>query len=201
MRFFASALTVSLSLLAAPLSAQDASRPKGPPEDRPAAARPAPRVTLDDLFERLGKADTEREADGIAALIGRRLARSGSDTADLLLNRATEAFEAKDYPLSIEILDRALALQPGWAEAWYRRAIVFYQLDDPVAAMADLHRALKIEPRHFEAWTGLGHIYLASDDKARALEAYRRALKINPKISTLEMVVTRLGHAVGGQDL
>jgi cytochrome c-type biogenesis protein CcmH/NrfG len=94
-----------------------------------------------------------------------------------------------------------LALQPGWAEAWYRRATLFYQLDDPVGAMADLHKALKLEPRHFGAWTGLGHILMASDDKARALEAYRRALKINPQFPTLQMIVTRLDHEVGGQDL
>lgn len=202
MRFFASLLTLIMSLATYPLSAQEATRPKDLPKDEAPASRPAPKpVTLDDLFDRLAKAGSEREAEGIANLIERRFSRSGSDTADLLLSRATKAFTEKDYPLAIELLDRVLALQPNWAEAWYRRATVFYQIDDPVGAMADLHRALKIEPRHFNAWTGLGHILMASDDKARALEAYRRVLKINPQETSVQTIVTRLLPDVDGQDL
>jgi len=201
MRFFASILILSLSFVPHPLGAQEPARPKDskeqiqPPQARPRAS------TLDELFERLGKAQTEREAEGIAALIERRFARSGSDTADLLLNRAAEAYGKKDFPLAIELIDRVLVLQPNWAEAWYKRATVFYQLDDPVGAMADLHRAITIEPRHFNAWTGLGHILMASDDKVRALQAYRRVLTINPQMSDVKTIVNRLGPDVDGQDL
>lgn len=198
MRFFAFLLTLILSLAAYPLSAQEPARPKAPTKEQPPAPKP---ITLDDLFDRLSKSVSEREAEGITKLIERRFARSGSDTADLLLARATEAFEEKNYPLSIELLDRVLALQPNWAEAWYRRATVFYQIDDPVGAMADLSRAVKIEPRHFNAWTGLAHILMASDDKARALEAYRRVLKINPQESSVQTIVNRLSPDVDGQDL
>jgi tetratricopeptide (TPR) repeat protein len=202
MRFFASVLTLSLSLVSHPLGAQEPARPKDPKEQTQPAKPSAPRTSsIDELFERLGKAQSEREAEGIASLIDRRFSRSGSDTADLLLSRAAEAFGKKDFPLAVELIDRVLVLRPNWAEAWYKRATVFYQLDDPVAAMADLHRALKIEPRHFNAWTGLGHILMASDDKARALEAYRRVLKINPQSSEVKTVVDRLTPEVDGQDL
>ena len=201
MRFFACLLAFALVSAALPSSAQEPARPKDskeqiqPPQARTRAS------TLDELFERLGKAQTERGAEGIAALIERRFARSGSDTADLLLNRAAEAFGKKDFPLAIELIDRVLVLQPNWAEAWYKRATVLYQLDDPVGAMADLHRAITIEPRHFNAWTGLGHILMASDDKARALQAYRRVLTINPQMSDVKTIVNRLGPDVDGQDL
>jgi tetratricopeptide (TPR) repeat protein len=199
MRFFASLLTVSLSLAALPAGAQDKPRPQ---QDPAPAARPAPRPsTLDELFDRLSKAESEREAQGIAALIERRFSRSGSDTADLLLSRATEAFKEKNYPLAVELLDRILVLQPNWAEAWYRRATLFYQLDDPAGAIADLYQALKLEPRHFSAWTGLGHILMSSEDKPRALEAFRRALKINPQVEMLQTMVMRLDREVAGQDL
>ena len=207
MRFFASALILSLSLVSHPVGAQQPARPKdaprGAPKDQAQPAKPNPprASNLDELFERLGKAQNEREAQGIASLIERRFSRSRSDTADLLLSRAAEAFGKKDFPLSIELIDRVLALQPNWAEAWYKRATVFYQLDDPVGAMADLHRALKIEPRHFNAWTGLGHILMASDDKARALQAYRKVLEINPQMDDVKTIVTRLAPEVDGQDL
>lgn len=201
MRFFACLLTFIVSFAALPLSAQEPARPKDSKEQAQPPQAPPRASTLNELFERLGKAQSEREAEGISSLIERRFSRSGSDTADLLLNRAAEAFGKKDFPLAIELIDRVLTLQPNWAEAWYKRATVFYQLDDPVGAMADLHRAIKIEPRHFNAWTGLGHILMASDDKTRALQAYRRVLTINPQMSDVKTIVDRLSPEVDGQDL
>src|SRR5918998_4129071 len=199
MRFFVCLLTASLGLAVLPAGAQDRARPS---QDAPPAARTMPRPSsLDELFDRLAKAQSETEAQGVASLIERRFSRSGSDTADLLLGRATEAFKKKDYPLAIELLDRVLVLQPAWAEAWYRRATLFYQLDDPVGAMADLHRALKLEPRHFSAWTGLGHILMASEDKPGALEASPGPLKNTPRPEAPHPRVPRLDHEVGGQDL
>ncbi|MGO4573569.1 tetratricopeptide repeat protein [Microvirga sp. 2TAF3] len=198
MRFFAFLLTASLSIAAHPLNAQEAVRPGA----QPPKTRPAPRpLTLDSLFERLAKAGSEREADGIASLIERRLSRSGSDTADLLLTRVSKALDEKDLPLCVELLDRILVLEPNWAEAWYRRALVFYMLDDPVRALVDLHQAVKLEPRHFGAWTALGHLFMASDDKPHALAAYRKVLQINPQTSSLQTIVSHLGLEIDGQDL
>src|SRR5215212_365930 len=166
---------------------------------RPGQAESARRgATLDELFARLAGAKDETEANGVASLIERRWMRSGSDTADLLLARAGEAIKGKDYPLAIELLDRVIALQPGWAEAWNRRATAFYLLDDPVSAVADLRKTLAREPRHF---AGLGHIYMANGDKARALEAYRKALAIHPYLDTVRVTVEHLAPEVDGRDL
>ena len=197
MRILASIL--ALSLVAAPAAAQTAAEPKAQTEkSAPAERKPS---TLDELFERLAKATDEVEGKGIASLIERRWARSGSDTADLLLNRATQAFSKKDYPLSIELLDRVLALEPEWVEAWYRRATAFYLLDDPVSALADIRQAVTREPRHFGAWVGLGHILMASDDKPRALQAFRRALEIHPQLAPVQTLVERLTLEIEGKDL
>lgn len=200
-----SVVCIALLLAALPAHAQSQRPPAARPapdakasEPKPAPPRPS---TLNDLFERLAAARDEAEGKGIATLIGRRWSRSGSDTADLLMSRAADAARSKDYPLAIEILDRILVLEPNWAEAWHRRANVFYMLDDPVNAIADLRRALAVEPRHFEAWAGLGHIFMASDDKRGALEAYRRALKIHPRMENVRTRVERLTPQVDGQDL
>ena len=116
------------------------------------------RATLDDLFGRLAGAKDETEAKGVANLIERRWSRSGSDTADLLMTRASEAIQAKEHALGVELLDRVIALKPDWAEAWNRRATAFFLLDDVASSMADLRQVLAREPRHFGAWAGLGHI-------------------------------------------
>ena len=198
MRSFAFLSGLALLAAAPAALAQPAAEPQPPAATGRAET---PRNSLDDLFERLAKATDENEAKGIAGLIERRWARSGSDTADLLMTRAGQAIQSKEFPLAIELLDRVLALEPGWVEAWYRRANVFFLMDDPVDAMADLKQVLTREPRHFAAWTGLGHIFMNSDDKPRALEAYRKALSIHPKLSSVETLVERLKPSVDGLDL
>ena len=204
MRVFVLTLALATAITAA-ASAQPAPKPTPAPggdsKAEPAKPPPRPRATLDDLFKRLAGAPTEREAGGIASLIERRWAQSGSDTADLLMARAGEAIGAKNDPLAVEILDRVIVLEPGWAEAWNRRATTFYLLDDPVSAMADIRQVLAREPRHFGAWAGLGHIYMSTGDKKRAVEAYRRALAIHPHLSSVKTIVERTAPEVEGRDL
>lgn len=168
---------------------------------RPLHPEPVKPVTLDDLFARLAGARDEVEAKGIAGLIERRWSNSGSDTADLLMSRAADAVRTKDTALAVELLDRVIALQPRWAEAWHRRAGVFQLLDDPVGAMADLSQAITREPRHFEAWSDLGKLYLSSGDKRRALGAFRHALAIHPYLASARTIVDRLSPEVDGRDL
>ena len=189
------AVPLSASLGQGDLGLRPASPPSQPQRD---AGR---RATLDDLFKRLADAKDEAEAKGIAGLIERRWSRSGSDTADLLLTRASDAIQGKEFPLAIELLDRVIALQPEWAEAWNRRATAFFLLDDTASAMADLRQVLTREPRHFGAWAGLGHIYNAGGDKGRALDAYRKALAINPRMEDLRGMVERLAPEIDGRDI
>ena len=199
MRRFALAAALAAGLIApADHGFAQGDRPAKP---RPGQAEPKRAATLDELFSRLAAAKEETEANGVASLIERRWMRSGSDTADLLMSRAGEAIKAKDYPLAIELLDRVIALQPGWAEAWNRRATAFYLLDDPVSAIADLRQVLAREPRHFAALAGLGHIYMVSGDKARALDTFRRALAIHPYLDPVRTTVERLTPEIDGRDL
>ncbi len=187
-------------------AAAQGAQPRGGPS-RPEAAKPeppkppAPPQTLDDLFTRLAAAKDEREAQGVARLIERRWSRSGSDTADLLMQRAADAVKDKNHPLAIELLDRVLALEPGWAEAWYRRANVFFLAEDPASAVADLRQVILREPRHFGAWAGLGHILMSLEDKKRALEAYRRALAVHPHLERVKELAERLGPELDGRDI
>jgi tetratricopeptide (TPR) repeat protein len=196
-------LAASAALVATPLSGSLGQgdltmRPASPPPAQREAGR---RATLDDLFARLAGAKDEGEAKGIANLIERRWSRSGSDTADLLMSRASEAIQAKEHALAVELLDRVITLQPEWAEAWNRRATAFFLLDDTASSMADLRQVLAREPRHFGAWAGLGHIYMSAGDKTRALEAYRKALALHPHIESLRPLVDKLTPEIDGRDI
>lgn len=173
-------------------------------DDNPAAAAPAPprnpAATLDRLFERLAAAKTPEEAQGIARLIQRRWARSGSDTADLLMTRAQTAMKDRQIDLAIELLDRILALEPDWAEAWNQRANALFLAGDPIRSMLDIGEALKREPRHYGAMIGLGTILRQQGDDKRAMVAFRRALDIYPQLEAGKSAVDSLKTEIDGRD-
>lgn len=196
-------------LTAIPALAQDAA-PMRPglglsdKDDNPSLPAPAPSRTpaaiLDRLFERLAAAGSADEAKGIANLIQRRWARSGSDTADLLMTRAQTALQGKQIELAIELLDRIVTLEPDWAEGWNQRANALFISGDPIRSMLDIGEALKREPRHYGAMMGLGTILRQQGDDKHAIQAYRRALEVYPQMEAIKDAVQSLAVEVDGRD-
>jgi tetratricopeptide (TPR) repeat protein len=159
------------------------------------------RRTLDDLYGKLAMASDADEAKGLATLIGTIWMRSGSDTANLLMQRAAQAIEKKDYPLALDVLDRLVALKPSWAEAWNKRASVRYFAGDLDGSMVDVEHVLKLEPNHFGALEGMATILQRTGLDKRALEIYRRALAVYPHQPDVEKIVSKLTLQVEGQGI
>lgn len=213
-----SAATLLAFLLAAPsFAAAQAPAPSDQvaPPQRPGAVAPAdkddnpaaatvpsrgPAATLEKLFERLAAAKSAEEAKGVANLIQRRWARSGSSTADLLMTRAQTAMKDKRLEIAIELLDRVISLEPDWAEAWNQRANALFLAGDPIRSMLDIGETLKREPRHYGAMMGLGTILRQQGDDKRAMVAYRRALEIYPQLEAVKSAVDSLKIEVDGRD-
>lgn len=156
---------------------------------------------LDSLFESLKTAKTPPEAARIAREIQRIWSQSGSDTADLLMERADEAISNEEFPLAIEILDRLVVLQPDWAEAWNRRATVFFLTDDYRRSVSDIGEVLRLEPRHYGAISGLGLIYRSLGDNKRAFKAFEQALEIYPQNESVRESLEELRPSAEGLDL
>lgn len=177
--------------------------PKPTDATKPELPKPVPlaRQSMDQLFERLAAAKSPEEAKGISSLIQRRWSRSGSDTADLLMSRAQEAMKAKELALAVELLDRLIAIEPGWAEGWNQRANAFFLMDDSVRSLFDLAEALKREPRHFGALGGLGSIMRQQGQDKLALQALRKALSLHPQMDGVKEQVERLARDLDGRDI
>lgn len=157
--------------------------------------------TLDELFEQLPHNAGAPVGRRLEAEILRRFNKSGSATADLLLSWAAQAMEDKDYPLALDLLDQIVILKPDFAEAWNRRATVYYMLDDYGASISDIRQTLALEPRHFGALSGYGRILQAMDRDALAIRVYKRALEINPQLESVEKALERLEKDVAGESI
>jgi len=137
-------------------------------------------------------------------LVGLLLAaysQSGSDTGDLLLERAHKAITSQDAGAAEQILDAAIAFMPDEAEAWNARATLRYLDDDYDGSMADIAETLKREPRHLGALIGMASILEARGKKKEALEVYQRVLTIAPHWKTADEAAAKLKAEVAGQEL
>jgi tetratricopeptide (TPR) repeat protein len=211
MRSRHSALWLSLAAFAAlappARAADDANTPAE--AAKPDAAKPRPNLdtaegrkqALDDLFGRLAKAGDDHEAAVVTAAIQRVWSKSGSDTADLLLQRARDAMKKKDWSLSEQVLDKVIEIQPDWAEAWNQRATARFSEDDYSGSIEDVAHVLALEPRHFGALAGLGFMFQKMEMKPQALRAFRKALDVNPKQDELRKIVDKLAPEVDGTDI
>jgi tetratricopeptide (TPR) repeat protein len=154
---------------------------------------------LEILIAQLPFAPNAIQANEIATDILRLWAQSGSPTVDLLMAKAGEAADEADDPKrAIALLDRALSLDPKFAEGYTRRAAQLYEATNYAAALDDLNTALSLEPNHFVAWTGVGAVLEDMGNKPAALAAYRKALRVYPGFEAAQRGEARLSAALEG---
>lgn len=156
---------------------------------------------LDELYARLATAPDQATANTIAGAVEQLWQHSGSPTADLLVARAVAAAEAQNRVLAMKLLNAAVELQPDYAEAWNRRAYLFYLDNDYKRALGDLRRVLALDPRHFKALEGLGNLLQLLGEKKAALEAYESALRVHPNLPDAKKARDELKIEVEGQGI
>jgi tetratricopeptide (TPR) repeat protein len=175
-----------------------------PPREPTQAESPAPKTAADmreDLYKRLAASADADETEGLVGLLLASYGRTGSDTGDLLLERAHKAIATQDYDAAGRILDAAVAFLPDRAEVWNARATLRYLDDDTDGSMADIAETLKREPRHLGALMGMGSILESRGKKTEALEVYERALTIAPHWQAVEDKAAKLKAEIAGQEL
>lgn len=153
-----------------------------------------------ELLEALLQAD-EAQARKLDQQLQALWAKSGSASADLMLQRGRDALDSADLRAAIEHLTALTDHAPGFAEGWHSRASAFFAADMYGPAVADLERALRLNPNHYNAIYGLGLILEALGRYERAYAAYINALAIHPHHEEVTKAVNRLKPRVEGKAL
>ena len=137
--------------------------------------------TLDQLFGRLavsGLVEAERIQDDIW-----KMWMSHPDPAvEQQLREATDAIVQRRLDEAEDILDRLVAEQPDFPEAWNKRATMYYMQNRDGECLRDLHRVLRLEPRHFGAMCSFAQIGIEQGEPDLAIYAFDIALRINPHL-------------------
>ena len=112
-----------------------------------------------------------------------RLVRLFGRRGDLpaLMDLGAAAYFAGLKAEALAACDRALEINPQYAQAHYNRGVVLDDLGRTAEALAAYDRALEINPQDAQAHYNRGVALSALGRKAEALAAYDRALEINPQ--------------------
>jgi tetratricopeptide (TPR) repeat protein len=152
-------------------------------------------AVLDDAFRQLRQTASPIEAERLDQIIWQRWSGAGTRHARQLLSDAGKALALGNIEPALGALDRAVAIDPGFAEAWNRRATVLFMAGRHNQSIADIERVLVLEPRHYGALAGLGQILLQAGEPEAALTAFEAALSVNPHLDRIRRMATRLRPA------
>ena len=119
-------------------------------------------------------------------------ARSGDQDVDRLYQEGVAQMNAGDLQQSIATFTRIIELKPDFAEAWNKRATLYFFIGDLRKSLADCDEVMKRNPYHFGALAGYAQIYVRLEYYDRALEYSQRALKINPNMEAVRRNVDLL---------
>jgi tetratricopeptide (TPR) repeat protein len=164
--------------------------------------RPAPNLPrrLASLFAQLAATHDPLEASETEDLIWGLWMQHTKVDAEDTLDQATRAIAAKEWGEAETLLDDLVGAHPEYAEAWNKRATLYFLLKRDRESVADIRRTLELEPRHFGAICGFAQICLRQGDRAAAMFAFDAALRINPHLASVRAAMGQLA-AEGGKTL
>jgi Tfp pilus assembly protein PilF len=111
------------------------------------------------------------------------------------MQRAISAIARRRFSEAETLLDALVREAPDWAEAWNKRATLYYLTRRDAESLEDIRRTLALEPRHFGAICGFAQICLRCGEKAAAASAFNAALQINPHLDSVRAILAELEPA------
>ena len=151
---------------------------------------------LDLLFAQLQASSSVWEAKIIESQIRTIWMESEEEDINLLMRKGVLAIEMREFPVALQIFDLIVEKKPDFAEAWNKRAITYYLMENYEASVKDIQRAILLEPRHFNAMSGLGFIHTKLKQYDEALKVFQKISEIHPKFEGLEAYLSSLKKAV-----
>lgn len=136
---------------------------------------------LDELFRRLACC-AGAEASATEDLIWNVWMDHPHRAAARALDLATGDIAARRYDIAETRLTLLLRHTPDFAEAWHKRATLYYLLGRDQECLHDICRTLELEPRHFAAMLHFAEILLTVGAPDDARFAFHAALTVHPHL-------------------
>ncbi|MCA2885319.1 serine protease [Microcystis sp. M043S1] len=95
-------------------------------------------------------------------------------------NRGILYYNQQKYDLALSDYNKAIDINPNYAEAYYNRGILYKNLQKYDLALSDYSKAIDINPNLAVAYNSRGILYSDQQKYELALSDYNKAIDINP---------------------
>jgi tetratricopeptide (TPR) repeat protein len=136
---------------------------------------------LEKLFKLLHDAPNAGTAASVEASIWQLWLQHDDPKCQQLMQQGIAELNHGSLNAALTTYSQLIKIAPDYAEAWNKRATVYYLLENFAASELDIQQTLKLEPFHFGALSGRGLVKLAQRDYLGARTAFNATLEVYPQ--------------------
>jgi len=157
-------------------------------------------TALDVLFEKLAVEEQAREIALLENQIWEIWHQHQDDDVEALMAAGISRMNRQRFNEALQIFSEIINAYPDYAEAWNKRATLYYVAGEFEASIQDIEQTLALEPRHFGALSGLGMVYLQQQKLGQAKTAFETLIKVHPNSpnakENLRLVISQLDRSL-----
>ena len=158
-------------------------------------------VRLNQLFNEL-KVNKSKVASEVEQEIWKIWSTHPSDAKlTARLEEGSQFVRNQQLSKAIEIFTEVINLDKNWAEAWNKRATVFYMMGKFKQSQEDIDKVLALEDRHFGALAGQGLVNIQLKNYEKAIFSYQQAKEIHPSMQSPEIMIRRIEELIKQQTI
>lgn len=98
-------------------------------------------------------------------------------------SRGDAYMDIGDIKRALEDYNKAIEIDPGYAEAYNNRGNLYKQIGDLERAIADYNKVIAIDPRPADTYNNRGNVYMDLGDVQKALADYNKAIDLNSSLT------------------
>jgi tetratricopeptide (TPR) repeat protein len=119
----------------------------------------------------------------------------------LMLAKGSSLVNDQRLNEAVIIFTKVINLDPNWAEAWNKRATVFYLLGEFQKSQNDIDKVLELEKRHFGALAGQGLVNIQLKNYEKAILSYKKAQEIYPSMKSPKIMIKEIRELIKRQSI
>ena len=118
-----------------------------------------------------------------------------------ILDEGSRLVQDQQLKRAIDVFTQAIELDPNWAEAWNKRATVFYMVGEFQKSQDDIDKVLELEERHFGALAGQGMVNIQLKNYDKAKRSYQKAQEIYPAMKSSKVMIEQIEELIKRQSI
>ena len=118
-----------------------------------------------------------------------------------LLEEGSRLVHDQQLNRAIDVFTEAIKIDPNWAEAWNKRATVFYMVKEFQKSQDDIDKVLELEERHFGALAGQGMVNIKLKNYDKAKRSYQKAQEIYPAMKSSKVMIKQIEELIKKQSI